>query len=78
MSQKLVWIKRLFTSESPWVKLLASTTNVERLYNFGPLWSKYLSERMANIFWKEVFNAWYTFLTRLPVCHSETLTVPLR
>ena len=77
MSQKLVWIKRLFTSESPWVKLLASTTNVERLYNFGPLWSKYLSERTANIFWKEVFNAWYTFLTRLPVCHSETLTVPL-
>ena len=30
-----------------------------------------------NTFWKEVFNAWYTFLTRLPVCHSETLTVPL-
>ena len=53
MSQKLVWIKCLFTSESLWVKLLASTTNVERLYNFGPLWSKYLSERTANIFGKK-------------------------
>ena len=57
LSQKLVWIKRLSMKESPWAKLLSCSVDVKRLYSLGPLWSKHLSERISNQFWKDVFRA---------------------
>ena len=77
MSQKLVWIKRLYAAENPWAKLLSSTMSVNRLYYMGPSWSKFLSEKTSNLFWKDVFKAWYCYLNQVTFKATELLTVPL-
>ena len=77
VSQKLVWIKRLVTTEAPWTNLLSSLVSFKRLYTLGPLWSKLLSEKTANHFWKDVFKAWYIYLQQLNYKNTEILTAPL-
>ena len=77
MSQKLVWIKRLYSTETPWAKLLSSSMSVKRLYYMGPSWSKFQSEKTSNLFWKDVFKAWYYYLNEVTFKATELLTVPL-
>ena len=77
MAQKLVWIKRLSTSEAPWTNLLSASVSVKRLYTLGPMWSKILSEKTSNLFWKDVFKAWCIYLKQLDFKNTELLIVPL-
>ena len=55
ISQKLVWMKCLITTEAPWASLLSSVS-LKRLNTLGPWWSKHLSEKTSNHFWKYVFD----------------------
>ena len=43
----------------------------------GPSWSKFLSEKTSNLFWKDVFKAWYCYLNQVTFKATELLTVPL-
>ena len=77
-AQKIVWIKRLFTSsDTPWALLASSLFNTHQLYKFGPLWSKRMSESISNPFWKEVIFAWFKFSNQFSVCESDILNMPL-
>ena len=78
ISQKLVWVKRLFTNSGmPWAQLLSSSINTKRLYSFGSIWPKILAKKTSNCFWKEVFLAWHKFESEMSVNDSEKLTGPL-
>ena len=78
ISQKLVWIKRLFMCNSaPWAKMVSDSIKIDKLYTMGPLWTKHISLSTSNPFWKEVFETWSRFLSQFHICESNLLNIPL-
>ena len=77
-SQKLVWIKRMISyCDAPWVTLLSTKVNIEKLYTMGSQWSKNAANAVSNPFWKDTFLAWCSFLDKLPINEYNALHVPL-
>ena len=77
MSQKLVCTKRLYATDTPWSELLSSSMSAKRLHYLGLSWSKFLSEKNSNLFWIDMFKAWYCYLNQVTFKATELLTVPL-
>ena len=78
ISQKIVWIKRLFTcSEDPWAKLVSNMINKDRLFQMGTLWSKHLAQITTNLFWKDTLLAWSIFQNEMLISESDILNIPL-
>ena len=79
-SLKLSWIKRLVSTESPWVKLFEIITGANvNVINFGDV-SLERNRNKINPFWIEVANYWSIFYTKWfkrNVCDIDILSTSL-
>ena len=77
ISQKLVWTKRLYAAENPG----QSFCHLQCLLIYFITWDLHgqnlYQKKTSNLFWKDVFKAWYCYLNQVTFKATELLTVPL-
>ena len=85
MGLKVTWVRRLFRENSNWICIVKSVFNMDYLANCGSQYIKIASENTQNLFWKDVFKAWYATITASneyknnillnPIWHNENIKV---
>ena len=63
-SLKLTWVYRLLKSQKADYHTLFETTisPISNFFELGSGWAKLLTQKISNIFWKEVFLSWVKFV----------------
>ena len=72
-SLKLSWIRRMFTSEGKWKKIITSKVDMMKLSNCGPRYIKICKESTHNLFWKDVLDAWLTLIKKEKINYEDKL-----
>ena len=79
-SLKLIWMNRLFKSESqPWLQLFEKKISpISKLALYGSTWCNILINKTQNEFWKETLTSWKKLSDNTPMNNSnDILASPL-
>ena len=72
-SLKLSWIRRLYTGEGKWKNIIECEIDTFKLTSCGPTYIKFCKDRTNNLFWKDVFDAWLTLITKENSINADNL-----
>ena len=61
-SMKLIWLRRVILSNSPWQSVMNNTINFNELLVFGSCYTNAIQNKIKNKFWIDVLHAYSDIL----------------
>ena len=70
---KLIWIRRLILKEGNWKHIIEEKLDLKDLINLSTTFIKKQKEKIGNMFWKDVFEAFYNYRIRNKPSKTEVI-----